>query len=69
MHLRNFIMVCICISNTIFSEEILKLRLFLFSLTGEATTWLDDMLAQSITTWEELVCKFIDKFFPPVRTL
>nr|GEY37768.1 hypothetical protein [Tanacetum cinerariifolium] len=43
-------------SNTSESEE------------GEARTWLDKEPPHSILTWEDLVLKFINQFFPPSKT-
>ncbi|GJX27352.1 reverse transcriptase domain-containing protein [Tanacetum coccineum] len=45
-----------------------KLMLFPFSLEGAARIWLDKEPPQSILTWEDLVSKFINKFFPPSKT-
>nr|GEX35313.1 hypothetical protein [Tanacetum cinerariifolium] len=36
--------------------------------TGEAHTWLDKEPPRSILTWEDLVSKFINQFFPPSKT-
>nr|GFA49038.1 reverse transcriptase domain-containing protein [Tanacetum cinerariifolium] len=46
----------------------IKLLLFPFSLEGEARTWLDKEPPHSILTWEYLVSKFINQFFPPSKT-
>nr|GEZ17150.1 reverse transcriptase domain-containing protein [Tanacetum cinerariifolium] len=46
----------------------IKLLLFPFSLEGEARIWLDKEPPRSILTWEELVSKFINQFFPPSKT-
>ncbi|GJR44821.1 reverse transcriptase domain-containing protein [Tanacetum coccineum] len=46
----------------------IKLLLFPFSLEGEAQTWLDKEPPQSILTWDDLVSKFINQFFPPSKT-
>nr|GEX89932.1 hypothetical protein [Tanacetum cinerariifolium] len=46
----------------------IKLLLFSFSLEGEARTWLDKEPPRSILTWEDLVSKFINQFFPPSKT-
>nr|GEV32616.1 hypothetical protein [Tanacetum cinerariifolium] len=35
---------------------------------GEARTWLDKEPPHSIQTWEDLVLKFINQFFPPSKT-
>nr|GEV53430.1 reverse transcriptase domain-containing protein [Tanacetum cinerariifolium] len=45
----------------------IKLLLFPFSLEGEARTWLDKEPPHSILTWEDLVSKFINQFFPPSK--
>ncbi|GJS55553.1 reverse transcriptase domain-containing protein [Tanacetum coccineum] len=45
-----------------------KLMLFPFSLEGAARIWLEKEPPQSILTWDDLVSKFINKFFPPSKT-
>nr|GFA83813.1 hypothetical protein [Tanacetum cinerariifolium] len=45
-----------------------KLLLFPFSLEGEARIWLDKEPPISILTWEDLVSKFINQFFPLSKT-
>ncbi|GJW36556.1 reverse transcriptase domain-containing protein [Tanacetum coccineum] len=45
-----------------------KLMLFLFSLEGAARIWLEKEPPRSILTWDDLVLKFINKFFPPSKT-
>ncbi|GJS76131.1 reverse transcriptase domain-containing protein [Tanacetum coccineum] len=45
-----------------------KLMLFLFSLEGAARIWLEKEPPRSILTWDDLVSKFINKFFPPSKT-
>ncbi|GJZ80698.1 reverse transcriptase domain-containing protein, partial [Tanacetum coccineum] len=42
--------------------------LFPFSLNGEARYWLDKEPPRSILTWDDLVSKFINQFFPPSKT-
>ncbi|GJS85289.1 reverse transcriptase domain-containing protein [Tanacetum coccineum] len=46
----------------------IKLLLFPFSLDGEARDWLDKEPPRSILTWDDLVSKFINQFFPPSKT-
>nr|GEU44137.1 reverse transcriptase domain-containing protein [Tanacetum cinerariifolium] len=46
----------------------IKLMLFPFSLAGAARRWLEKEPPCSILTWEDLVSKFINEFFPPSRT-
>ncbi|GJV88264.1 reverse transcriptase domain-containing protein [Tanacetum coccineum] len=45
----------------------LKLLLFPFSIDGVAKQWLDKEPPNSIFTWDDLVSKFINFFFPPSR--
>ncbi|GJR75419.1 reverse transcriptase domain-containing protein [Tanacetum coccineum] len=45
-----------------------KLLLFPFSLDGEARDWLDKEPPRSILTWDDLVSKFINQYFPPSKT-
>ncbi|GJS52816.1 reverse transcriptase domain-containing protein [Tanacetum coccineum] len=45
-----------------------KLMLFPFSLEGAARIWLEKEPPRSILTWDDLVSKFINNFFPPSKT-
>ncbi|GKB72769.1 reverse transcriptase domain-containing protein [Tanacetum coccineum] len=45
-----------------------KLMLFPFSFEGAARIWLEKEPPRSILTWDDLVSKFINKFFPPSKT-
>nr|GEY03953.1 hypothetical protein [Tanacetum cinerariifolium] len=60
------------ISSTIKYKDVpnstIKLILFPFSLAGAARRWLEKEPPHSILTWEDLVSKFINEFFPPSRT-
>ena len=46
-----------------FSEELVHLRLFPFSLHDKARAWLDSNTPRFITSWEGLLRKFYNKFF------
>ncbi|GJR65901.1 reverse transcriptase domain-containing protein [Tanacetum coccineum] len=46
----------------------IKLMLFPFSLEGSARIWLEKEPPRSILTWDDLVSKFINQFFPPSKT-
>nr|GEU73681.1 reverse transcriptase domain-containing protein [Tanacetum cinerariifolium] len=46
----------------------IKLMLFSFSLARVAHRWLEKEPHHSILTWEDLVSKFINEFFPLSRT-
>ncbi|GJV84288.1 RNA-directed DNA polymerase, eukaryota, reverse transcriptase zinc-binding domain protein [Tanacetum coccineum] len=44
------------------------LILFPFSLKGAAETWLENEPPCSITTWDDLVSKFLNRFYPHSKT-
>lgn len=46
-------------------QEAIKLRFFPFSIIGEAAKWLAELPQGSITSWEELQNKLLERFFPP----
>ncbi|GKA94784.1 reverse transcriptase domain-containing protein [Tanacetum coccineum] len=46
----------------------IKLMLFPFSLEGASRIWLKKEPPRSILTWDDLVSKFINQFFPPSKT-
>nr|GEW74210.1 reverse transcriptase domain-containing protein [Tanacetum cinerariifolium] len=46
----------------------IKLMLFSFSLESAARIWLEKESPQLIFTWDDLVSKFINQFFPPSKT-
>nr|GEX77156.1 reverse transcriptase domain-containing protein [Tanacetum cinerariifolium] len=50
------------------SNTSIKLMLFPFSLEGAAQIWLEKEPPRSIFTWDDLVLKFINQFFPPSKT-
>ncbi|GJS80414.1 reverse transcriptase domain-containing protein [Tanacetum coccineum] len=60
------------ITSTIKYKEVpnssIKLMLFPFSIEGAARIWLEKEPPRSILTWEDLVSKFINQFFPPSKT-
>ncbi|GJT03327.1 reverse transcriptase domain-containing protein [Tanacetum coccineum] len=50
-------------------HEAIKLILFPFSLEGATRIWLEKEPPRSIHTWEDLVSKFVNYFFPPSKTM
>ena len=67
MHLTNFIEVCDTIKYNGVTEEALRLRLFPLSLGDRAKHWLTSQPPDSITSWNDLVQKFLTKFFSPSK--
>nr|GEZ33652.1 reverse transcriptase domain-containing protein [Tanacetum cinerariifolium] len=49
-------------------NDAIKLMPFPFSLEKAAQTWLEKEHPRSIHTWEDLVSKFVNYFFPPSKT-
>nr|GEX59208.1 reverse transcriptase domain-containing protein [Tanacetum cinerariifolium] len=49
-------------------NSMIKLMLFPFSLEGAARIWVVKEPPRSILTWDDLVSKFINQFFPPSKT-
>nr|GEY15795.1 reverse transcriptase domain-containing protein [Tanacetum cinerariifolium] len=67
-HIRKFTKITQTIKLNQVPHDIIKLILFSFSLEGPARTWLENKPLNSITTWNDLVSKFVNQFFPPSRT-
>ncbi|GJY64881.1 reverse transcriptase domain-containing protein [Tanacetum coccineum] len=65
--------VGLCITSTLKYKNVphdaIKLMLFPFSLEGAARFWLEKEPPRSIYTWEDLVSKFVNYFFPPSKTM
>nr|GEW01592.1 reverse transcriptase domain-containing protein [Tanacetum cinerariifolium] len=49
-------------------NDAIKLMLFSYSLEGAARIWYEKEPPNSILTWDDLVNKFINQFFPPSKT-
>nr|GEV89416.1 reverse transcriptase domain-containing protein [Tanacetum cinerariifolium] len=49
-------------------NDVTKLMMFSYSLKGNARVWYDKEPPNSILTWEDLVNKFVNQFFPPSKT-
>lgn len=66
-YVKEFLERCNTFKFQNFSEESVRLRLFPFSLSGRAKAWLHSNMPGSITSWEILLTKFYNKFFPISR--
>nr|GFB13690.1 hypothetical protein [Tanacetum cinerariifolium] len=67
-HIRFFNKVTSTFRHPEVPNTTIKLLLFPFSLEGEARIWIDKEPPRSILTWEDLVLKFRNQFFPPSKT-
>nr|XP_027101695.1 uncharacterized protein LOC113722619 [Coffea arabica] len=66
-HLQEFDVVCNSMKLPGITEEQIKMRAFPFSLKDSAKDWLYYLSPGSITTWGQLMKKFLDKYFPASR--
>nr|GEW15036.1 reverse transcriptase domain-containing protein [Tanacetum cinerariifolium] len=67
-HIRCFNKITSIIKYKDVPNSAIKLMLFPFSPAGAACRWLEKEPPHFILTWEDLVSKFINEFFPPSRT-
>ena len=50
-------------------DDAIRLNLFSFSLAREAKKWLHSFKGNGLKTWEEVVEKFLKKYFPESKTI
>jgi hypothetical protein len=62
-HLNNFVELCEI------DGDIIKLKLFDFSLRGRAKDWLLSLLRNSIDSWVKCKDTFIGKYYPPAKII
>ncbi|GJW63138.1 reverse transcriptase domain-containing protein [Tanacetum coccineum] len=67
-HIRRFNKITSTIKYKEVPNTSIKLMLFLCSIEGATRIWLEKEPPRSITTWEDLVSKLINQFFPPSKT-
>ncbi|GJU21406.1 putative reverse transcriptase domain-containing protein [Tanacetum coccineum] len=68
-HLDKYLSITQFIKQNRVSQDIINLNLFPFSLTHEAESWFYTLKTHYIHTWEEMVFKFLSKYFPYSKTL
>ncbi|KAH1256337.1 hypothetical protein GmHk_03G006515 [Glycine max] len=67
-HLATYIEICNMVKIIGVPENAIRLNLFSFSLVREAKRWLHSFKDNSLRTWEEVVEKFLKKYFPESKT-
>ncbi|XP_062089712.1 uncharacterized protein LOC133796256 [Humulus lupulus] len=67
LHLRFFIEVSDSFKLPGVTEDALRLKLFPYSLRDRARAWLNSLPSDFATTWQELVERFLMKYFPPTK--
>ncbi|KAF7811968.1 DNA-directed DNA polymerase [Senna tora] len=68
-HLKEFHVVCSSMKPERVIEKQIKLRVFPFSLDGATKEWLFYLPACLVTTWEEMMRLFLDRYFPSSRVI
>ncbi|RVW37787.1 Retrovirus-related Pol polyprotein from transposon 17.6 [Vitis vinifera] len=67
-HIKEFEDVCNTFQEGGASIDLMRLKLFPFTLKDKAKIWLNSLRPRSIRTWTDLQAKFLKKFFPTHRT-
>ncbi|WJZ81282.1 hypothetical protein VitviT2T_001131 [Vitis vinifera] len=67
-HIKEFEDVCNTFREGGASIDLMRLKLFPFTLKDKAKIWLNSLRPRSIRTWTDLQAEFLKKFFPTHRT-
>ncbi|XP_006601472.1 uncharacterized protein [Glycine max] len=67
-HLATYIDICNTVKIVGVPEDAIRLNLFCFSLAGKAKVWFRLFKGNSLQTWDEVVEKFLKKYFPESKT-
>nr|GEV09275.1 reverse transcriptase domain-containing protein [Tanacetum cinerariifolium] len=67
-HINNFKSITSTLKFRDVLNDVIKLMMFPYSLEGSARVWYDKEPPNSILTWEDLVNKLVNQFFPPLKT-
>jgi hypothetical protein len=68
-HLNNFVELCEMQKYKDVKGDIIKLKLFPFSLRGKAKDWLLSLPRNSIDSWAKCKDAFIGKYYPPAKII
>jgi Retrotransposon gag protein len=68
-HLNNFVELCEMQKYKDMDGDIIKLKLFPFSLRGRAKEWLLSLPRNSIDSWTKCKDAFIGKYYPPAKII
>nr|GFB80093.1 reverse transcriptase domain-containing protein [Tanacetum cinerariifolium] len=67
-HINNFERITLTLKFKDVPNDVIKLMMFPYSLEGAARVWYNKEPPNSILTWDDLVNKFVNQFFPPSKT-
>src|SRR6266496_366734 len=68
-YLNTFVELCDMQKNKDVDNDIVKLKLFPFSLRDRAKTWFSCLSKNSIDSWNKCKDAFIFKYFPPAKII
>src|SRR4051812_27460724 len=69
LHLNNFVELCGMQKYKEVDGDIVKLKLFPFSLRGIAKEWLQSLPKNSIDSWDKCKVAFNGKYYPPSKII
>src|SRR3954467_12419001 len=69
LHLNNFIELCDMQKYKEVDGDIVKLKIFSFSLRGRTKEWLQSLRKNSIDSWSKCKDAFIGKYYPPAKII
>ncbi|GKD48110.1 reverse transcriptase domain-containing protein, partial [Tanacetum coccineum] len=67
-HINNFKRITSTLKFRDVPNDVIKLMMFPYSLERAARVWYDKEPPNSILTWDDLINKFVNQFFPPSKT-
>ena len=67
-HIKEFEEVCNTFQEGGAAIDLMRFKLFPFTLNDKAKVWLNSLRPRSIRTWTDLQAEFLKKFFPTHRT-
>ncbi|GKB43791.1 reverse transcriptase domain-containing protein [Tanacetum coccineum] len=67
-HINNFKRITSNLKFRDVPSDVIKLMMFPYSLEGNARIWYNKEPPNSILTWEDLITKLVNQFFPPSKT-
>ena len=69
LYIAYFLEICDMFRVNDVLHDVIRLRLFPFSLKDRAREWLNSLPAGSISDWATLAQKFLAKYFFPAKTV
>nr|GEX84359.1 reverse transcriptase domain-containing protein [Tanacetum cinerariifolium] len=67
-YINNFKRITLTLKFKDVPNDVIKLMMFPYSFEGNARVWFNKEPPNSILTWEELINKCVNQFFPPLKT-